>query len=675
MSENNIEKIGNVTLDLRFYGGADLYCDGAVEDELLQIVKEHSAEDYPKIIAERKNWPILYHLSDLRENIVSWLRIPEGAKVLEVGSGCGAVSGVLSEKAGTLTCVELSKKRSMINAYRHRDADNMTIMVGNFEDIEPSLDTDYDYIFLIGVLEYAGSYIHADEPHRRFMEIIKKHAGKNGRIVVAIENRLGMKYFAGAREDHLGTFYSGIEDYPTGGPAQTFSRPALERIFKMAGCREMQFYYPYPDYKFMNTLYSDRRLPQVGELRNNQLHLDRDRMLLFDEQRAFDGVIREEVFPLFSNSYLVVLGGGSEVVYSKYSNDRAADKAIRTDIVDTKDGLCVEKYPCTKAAKEHISAIERAGKLLAGRYEGSELTICPVKRTKDGSGLCFPFLKGETLENLLERKGKEKDPAGIGELLQKYYALVSYNAKEKAADLDMIFSNILIHNGQWQLIDYEWTVEEARPVEEIVRRAFYVYLADHADAEMLTTDANFACLHLNKERFDPETLKKQELAFQKTVTGDRVPLGRINELLGNEVALREWMMQIWEARNVQRQQYYRAQVYFDYGKGFSEADSMYPQVEKKEDRTLEVHIPLSERMRAVRFDPAQSSCVLTILEIEGGGKIGKRIPGNGGEVRENVYSFYGDDPNLTIPLGKKGRAVELVIRYKLERLSDAWDLY
>ena len=77
----------------------------------------------------------------------------------------------------------------------------------------------------------------------------------------------------------------------------------------------------------------------------------------------------------------------------------------------------------------------------------------------------------------------------------------------------------------------------------------------------------------------------------------------------------------------------------------------------------------------MRFDPAKTDCVLTILEIEGGGKLGKRIPGNGGEVQENVYCFHGDDPNLTIPLGKKGRAVELVIRYRLEKIEDAWENY
>ena len=33
------EQIGKVTLDLSFYPGEDFYCDGTVEDEILDIVK------------------------------------------------------------------------------------------------------------------------------------------------------------------------------------------------------------------------------------------------------------------------------------------------------------------------------------------------------------------------------------------------------------------------------------------------------------------------------------------------------------------------------------------------------------------------------------------------------------------------------------------------------------
>ena len=125
------EKIGQITLDDKHYPGKDFYCDGAVEDELLEIVKRHDSGQFRRIIEERAQWPVLYHLSPLRENIVDWLPMDKNAKVLEIGSGCGAITGKLAEKAGSVTCVELSKKRSLINAYRHQDCGNVTIHLGN----------------------------------------------------------------------------------------------------------------------------------------------------------------------------------------------------------------------------------------------------------------------------------------------------------------------------------------------------------------------------------------------------------------------------------------------------------------------------------------------------------------------------------------------------------------
>ena len=43
---------------------------------------------------------------------------------------------------------------------------------------------------------------------------------------------MGLKYLAGCQEDHLGTYFSGIEDYPDGGVVRTFTRPGLEDIMK-----------------------------------------------------------------------------------------------------------------------------------------------------------------------------------------------------------------------------------------------------------------------------------------------------------------------------------------------------------------------------------------------------------------------------------------------------------
>lgn len=142
------EKIGNVTLDLSLYPGQDFYSDGDVEDRILDIVRSCPADRFEEIIRERKDWPTLYHLSPIRGNIVDWIPFDGSEKVLEIGAGPGAITGTLLKSVREVTCVELSYRRSLINAARHKDADNLLIRVGNFEDIEPTLDTDYDYIFL-----------------------------------------------------------------------------------------------------------------------------------------------------------------------------------------------------------------------------------------------------------------------------------------------------------------------------------------------------------------------------------------------------------------------------------------------------------------------------------------------------------------------------------------------
>ena len=174
--------IGKVTLNFKHYSGVDLYSDGSVENDLLEIVRKYKKEDYQKVIEEKANWPILYHLSDQRANIVEWIPMDPNAKVLEVGSGCGAITGMLASKAKEVVACDLSRRRSEINATRNQDCGNVTIHVGNFRDVEPDLPRDFDYIFLIGVFEYAQGYIGTDNPYEKFLRMMNRHLKKGGRI-------------------------------------------------------------------------------------------------------------------------------------------------------------------------------------------------------------------------------------------------------------------------------------------------------------------------------------------------------------------------------------------------------------------------------------------------------------------------------------------------------------
>ena len=79
------------------------------------------------------------------------------------------------------------------------------------------------------------------------------------------------------------------------------------------GCDlECEFYYPYPDYKLPMVIYSDVYLPKKGELNSNINNLDRDRYIMFDEGKVFDDIIEQNMFPQYSNSFLVLLSLGEK---------------------------------------------------------------------------------------------------------------------------------------------------------------------------------------------------------------------------------------------------------------------------------------------------------------------------------------------------------------------------
>lgn len=705
MSERKIEEIGKIKLDLTHYPGEDLYCDGDVEDELLDIAKNYSSVEYPRIIEERKSWEILYHLSCQRENIVEWLPIHSSMKVLEVGSGCGAITGALSRRAGEVTCVELSRKRSMINAYRHMEAENVTIHVGNFQDVEPDLPKDYDYICLIGVFEYAQAYIGSKTPYEDFLRIIKKHLKSGGHIAIAIENKFGLKYWAGCREDHLGSYFSGIEDYPEGGVVRTFTREGLLSIAKRCGFKETQMYYPYPDYKFMTTLYSDKRLPKRGELSNNTRNFDRDRIQLFDEKRVFDTILKEGQFPLFSNSYMLLLGPSLPEEYVKYSNDRKEEFQIKTLQKGTGSGKILEKHPLCKEAQNHIEATARAYEKLAERYEGSRIAVNESRLDKTADGIPYitiKYLEGRTLEEILDERLLENDLDGFHRLFDEYLKRVSWGEEKAVADYDLIFANILISQGgndcnektgksenlnidsylseeKWGLIDCEWTFDKAVDTDQIAFRAIYCYLLEDEKRNALNPDLIFDKLGIGPA--EAEQYRREEMKFQKYVTGKRLSMAEIREAIGQPVyTLTDFCEGL---RNKAADD--RIQIYEDTGRGFLEEQSFFPeedgeQIRRGDDGQVELSVRIPGGRSAVRIDPGSHACIIHVKRISWNGEgislKGKQLQMNGFRIGEEMYAFPTEDPNITLslwglPAGEENHleAVMEITRMSLESVK------
>ncbi len=680
-----MERIGNVILDDVHYPGEDLYSDGAVEDHILDLVKSYSQEEYPQVIAREQDWAVMYHLSHERENILSWYPFVPGAKVLEVGSGCGAVTGAVCAAAESVTCIDLSKKRSQVNAQRHKDSGNITIRLGNFQDVEKDLDCDFDYATLIGVFEYGKGYIGGEKPYHGFLTTIMKHIRPGGKLLLAIENKFGLKYWAGCREDHVGAYFEGIEGYQNTAGVRTFTRPELIEIMEECGYHDYRFYYPYPDYKFPVAIYSDEYLPKAGELNRNICNFDRSRLVLMDEAKVYDQILESGLFPLYANSFFVEItkpqeADGAEdtdkcsqeepqerVCYTKYSSGRSKEFSIQTRIVRGPDGKNIlYKKAEYQEGQAHIAHIAEAGRRLASLWQ-ERGRFCVNRCHMRKGRIEFEYLKGTTVEEELDgllAQGKTKEAA---DMLVRTLTRIRESAQSErfqmtpefeqvfgraaispetpsfpVADVDLIFSNLLkTEDGSWHVLDYEWTFFFPVPVDFLLFRALHYYQESSPVRKEFAKKYDF----YGQSGITPgqeDIYLEMERQFQKYVAGSSVSPGSLYHTMGKmALPLGELLAQADRRR---------VQVYLNRGRGFSEEDSYF--IETGYDKALQYTITIPADVVEISIDPALSACLLQDLRLDWLRGDGQKEPvsyrTNGYKTGKYAYLFDNSDPKIII---------------------------
>ena len=136
------------TLNTEFYQVCEdsLYSDGSIEDEILDRVKQND-----DTLQMDTRWPIFYHFSPLRQNILNWYPFRPEAALLEIGAGCGALTGLFAQRVKSVTACELTLKRASIMYERHKQYSNLEVVVGNF--LRVTFPHKYDYIVVNGVIK------------------------------------------------------------------------------------------------------------------------------------------------------------------------------------------------------------------------------------------------------------------------------------------------------------------------------------------------------------------------------------------------------------------------------------------------------------------------------------------------------------------------------------------
>ena len=294
------------------------YSDGdEVEQQLLLTLKRVSDVSVlsTELQLECRDWTSTYHFSHNRANLLRPFEGTLKGTVLELGARCGGVTRYLGETANHVVAVEGSIRRCEINAERVRDLKNVSIVASELSEFKSSIK--FDTAVVVGVLEYAALFTGSANPHLDFLLHAKSFLRPGGVLLLAIENKLGLKYLAGAPEDHIGQPMVGVEGRYQDDGIRTFSYTELTDLAEQSGFTSCHIHSPLPDYKITRALITAEGLEESsfdsGELASQLAGQDPQlgKGTTFNLQKAWQEVGRAKLDGQLANSFLLEARNGT----------------------------------------------------------------------------------------------------------------------------------------------------------------------------------------------------------------------------------------------------------------------------------------------------------------------------------------------------------------------------
>lgn len=269
----------------------------------------------------------------------------------------------------------------------------------------------------------------------------------NTKLVLIFDNKYGMNYF----EEEFG------------------DKEALSVKAVREWIGEHSTYYPYPNYRYVYKLFSDKEMLGAGELSQIKAY-DYPKFALKDIGERFSQAAKTGDFDSFANSYILVSGGSEDNVYIKYNRTRLPKYQIKTEIRLSDDKKYVVKSALKKEGIPHILGMYDGAK----RIKNDSVTVLDGS-FKNAGEINFPFIKGKSLSNLCEDCIK-KDSNGFIEGIKEYLKKI---VDEDALNLDAIFDNFIFDGEKFIAIDCEWIFDESMDFIKD-RELFIKYRALHS---------------------------------------------------------------------------------------------------------------------------------------------------------------------------------------------------
>lgn len=611
----------------------------------LQLVKNHPT------------WNLMNNFSHLASNCIEWIPIEKNDCILIIDCGYGNYAERIVHKCNSTYVITNDYTKSCILQQRFMHEDNITIFLGYLNDLVEQVQIKFTKILLIGVTSKINCLLKCNWKNKKqiFAEL-KGMLESKGTMIIIDDNKLGIKYLNGAKQSDDEPYFAQIERSYNTSEQTLLSKKEYSELLKNIGFDKLVFYYPYPDYKYTDSVFSDDYMPSRNDMIYDQYNWEKYGFNLFRDSSILKTMIDEQMFDKFCNSFIIFASNQQErnkPVYIKYSNDRTLNFGIKTEVFLREEKKYVKKTALNYMTKKHLKKMFKTYEESL-RNNDNNFELCKISSSENA--LYYEYIEGNVVSNIVEKMDKINQFEAIESIFDKLDDIIT-NKKIKWHEteeffqvfgdvdfedemfectfnnIDMILPNIIEDiNSKWIIIDYEWKFDFPVPAPYVLWRSiFYINKAK----SQLDKDENWKEKLYKKFNLTKEVRQKfflMEKNFQKYVLGGFLSLAQIRRTEHNVISTNE-------------------------AEYFKMVDNKFDSNNRKKvegiqliNGNVQYTIPLNyNECQAVRIDPCSHKCLVHINTINNGYGVELKYRTNANKIcGKDNYLFLSNDPQIII---------------------------
>lgn len=410
-------------------------------------------------------------IREIQKGLLLWYDFKKDSTVLYIGRQEEALAEMFAELSLCVVCVEA----------------NLTCD----EMWQQKYEEGFDYIVSIESLERQAV-------PEKFLSIWKRTLKKDGRMLLGFNNRFGIRYFCGDKDQYTERNFDGIENYRRAYSkkedvfqGRCYNQSEIKDMLQNSGWYFSHFFSVISDLKNPTLIYSEDCLPKEDLVSRIIPAYHSPDTIFLEEVNLYDSLIKNGMFHKMANAYLVecsLNGEFSDVNHVTCSMERGKENAMLTII---RKANIVEKRAVYPEGRKRLEKLIEHGHDLAAHG------ISVVEAKLENGVYIMPYVEEEVAHVYL-KKLLQTDKEKFLQEMDRFCGLILKSSEKVESDtidednsqgvilrrgyIEMVPLNSFYKDGEFIFYDQEFC-EENYPANMILTRVISTLYARNAELE------------------------------------------------------------------------------------------------------------------------------------------------------------------------------------------------